>query len=177
MAARTCPNCGAPDYGTPFCVSCQKPFVRDQGSAAPDRGSGGTARPSGFARRFFAILLDGIILSIIADLVRFTYEFAARTNAGMVRFDVPMIISLAVGLIYFTLFTAEAGQTIGKRVFKIRVVLINGKDIPYGLALFRTFGYVLSFFFGTFLGFIWALWDRRRQTWHDKVAGTIVIKV
>ncbi len=177
MATRTCPNCGAPDYGTPFCVSCQKPFVRESGLTSLDRAPGATARPAGFARRLFAILLDGIILSIIADLVRFTYEFAARSDAGMLRFDAPMIISLCVGLIYFTLFTAEGGQTIGKRVFKIRVVLLNGKDISYGLALFRTLGYVLSFFFGTFLGFIWAFWDRRRQTWHDKAAGTVVIRI
>jgi uncharacterized RDD family membrane protein YckC len=29
----------------------------------------------------------------------------------------------------------------------------------------------------TFLGFLWALWDKNNQTWHDKIAGTEVIRV
>jgi uncharacterized RDD family membrane protein YckC len=28
-----------------------------------------------------------------------------------------------------------------------------------------------------FLGYFWAAWDRKRQTWHDKIAGTYVVKI
>ena len=176
MATRTCPNCGAPDYGTLLCVSCQKPFLRDSGPGLPGAGFALAARSAGFFRRLLALLFDGILLSIIADLVRFSYKVGAGSDAGRLGFNVPMVISLAVCLIYFTVYTAEGGQTIGKRIFKIKVVLQNGKNVAYGAALVRTFGYVLSAFFGTFLGFLWALWDRRNQAWHDKLAGTVVVR-
>ena len=41
----------------------------------------------------------------------------------------------------------------------------------------RTLGYAVSVFFVTFLGFLWALWDKKNQAWHDKIAGTVVIRV
>jgi uncharacterized RDD family membrane protein YckC len=36
-------------------------------------------------------------------------------------------------------------------------------------------GYLSAFAVG--LGFLWCIWDLEQQTWHDKVAGTVVIRV
>ena len=73
MATRVCPNCGAPDYGSPFCVACQRPMVRER------PGSPGFAEiqdfelvpiaKAGFFRRFVAIAIDWLFLSIISDIL------------------------------------------------------------------------------------------------------------
>ena len=176
METRTCPHCGTQDYGTPFCVSCQRPFVRDQGQAP----TGGDKTPqenlSGFTRRLFAFTFDVILLSLIAELVRFSFQAGSGDRAAQAGFDVPALISFVLIILYFTLFTADGGQTPGKKLLGIKVVRQDGGDPSPRAAFFRAAAYILSGFFGTFLGFLWALWDRRRQTWHDKIARTVVVK-
>jgi len=91
--------------------------------------------------------------------------------------DLAVGLSTVLFLLYFTLFTGEGGQTLGKMVLGIRVQRVNGSPVGYGRALVRTLGYIVSFFFSTFLGFLWVLWDKKKQAWHDKIAGTEVVKV
>lgn len=96
------------------------------------------------------------------------------------------LVSLPTALAYFTVsHGSERGQTIGDRVNRIAVrsdPLRTGTDgrASYGQAFGRSVmvGLFLGLsFFGGFLDFLWPLWDRRRQAWHDKVAGTIVVRV
>ena len=179
--SRTCPSCGATDYGTPFCVSCQKPLHR---SLAAPSGTAGVEllqqQPvvkAGFLRRLAAFALDWLTLSILADIVRFAYRFGSGTDPWMIHLDIAMGLSLVLFLLYFTLLTGEGGQTLGKMLLGIRVQGMDGSPVGYGRAFIRAFGYFVSIFFMTFLGFLWALWDRRNQAWHDKIAGTRVVKV
>ena len=131
---------------------------------------------SGFFRRFFAFFFDVILLSIIADLVGFTFSLGSGKEVEHAVVDVPAVISFVLFILYFTLFVADGGQTPGKKLLGIRVVSRSGGDVAPRAAFFRAVSYLLSAFFGTFLGFLWALWDRRRQTWHDKIAGTVVVR-
>jgi hypothetical protein len=57
----------------------------------------------------------------------------------------------------------------------IKVVGKDGLPISSGKALLRYVGYIVS---GAVLsiGFLWAAFDRKRQGWHDKMAGTYVIR-
>lgn len=174
--SRTCPHCGAQDYGTPFCVSCQRPFVREPGHGFSRETPESGKTLAGFFRRFFAFFFDVILLSLVADLVRFSFSIGSGDPAGPAGFDAPAVISFVLFILYFTLFTADGGQTLGKRLLGIRVVLRDGGSISQRTAFLRTIGYLLSGFFGTFLGFLWALWDRSNQTWHDKIAGTVVVR-
>jgi len=68
------------------------------------------------------------------------------------------------------------GQTFGKRAMGIRVVRqSNGAPLGYGLAIGRNVARLVDgFIFG--LGALWAIWDPRHQTWHDKIAGTLVVR-
>jgi uncharacterized RDD family membrane protein YckC len=77
---------------------------------------------------------------------------------------------------YYTLLEGGArGQTAGKRLIGIRVIdLARGGPIGYGRAFVRTIGRALSSLIFA-LGYLWALWDREKQTWHDKLAGSIVV--
>ena len=65
--------------------------------------------------------------------------------------------------------------TLGKRAVGIKVTDLHGERIDFGRALGRMFGHILSFI--TFsVGFAMAVFTDRRQTLHDKLAGTLVVK-
>jgi uncharacterized RDD family membrane protein YckC len=181
LMSRSCPSCGAIDYGTPFCVSCQKPLSR---SSAASLGTDGlpSLQPqisikAGFFRRFAALAIDWLTLSVIADILSFAYRIGRGFEPREIHLDIAMGLSVVLIMLYFTLLTGEGGQTLGKMLLGIKVQCTDGSRAGYGRAFIRTLGYIVSFFFMTFLGFLWALWDRNKQAWHDKIAGTEVVKV
>ena len=178
MSTRVCPHCGAPDYGTPFCISCQQPFDRTQsgvGDTFVQKPVFHDFSPAGFFRRLLAFTLDWVILSIMADIVRLAYKFGGNSRGDMLSVDLAMGLSAVLFFLYFTLLTAEGGQTLGKRVIGIRVVRTDGTNLSYTRAFARSFSYIISSFFFC-LGFLWALWDRKKQAWHDKIADTMVVR-
>jgi len=68
------------------------------------------------------------------------------------------------------------GTTIGGIVMGIKVVRTDGRDVDFAVALVRSIASVFSaLVFG--LGFFWAGWSRDKQSWHDKIAGTIIVRV
>jgi len=125
----------------------------------------------------WAIIVDWLIFSLVADTVLFSYQAGLGRGQEIVNMDTIMGVMTVTGVVYFTLLTGDGGQTLGKRLLGIRVVGSGGAKVSYGRAFARSLGYLLSIFFGTFLGFLWALWDPRKQAWHDKVAGTRVIRI
>jgi uncharacterized RDD family membrane protein YckC len=74
---------------------------------------------------------------------------------------------------YFTWFHGTTGQTPGKRLLGLRVVQESGGSIGFG-RLPPWVGYIISAL-PMLMGFLWAGADRRKQGWHDKIAGTVVI--
>jgi uncharacterized RDD family membrane protein YckC len=72
---------------------------------------------------------------------------------------------------YFVLFTWQLGQTPGKKLLGIIVVREDGQPMNLKVSLVRFFGLNVSLMaFG--LGFFWAAFDKKGQTWHDKMAKT-----
>ncbi len=79
---------------------------------------------------------------------------------------------------YFSLLEGGAtGQTLGKKICSIRVVDVTTHQpgIGPGRGCGRYFGRILSSI-PLGLGYFWMLWDRNKQTWHDKLASTLVVK-
>ena len=66
------------------------------------------------------------------------------------------------------------GQTLGKRLFKLRVVELTGKPMTLMLAFKRYGAYAAGVSTGLF-GFLQVLWDSNRQALHDKAAHTVVL--
>ena len=63
------------------------------------------------------------------------------------------------------------------RVLGIRAIdAVTGARIDYGKAFIRYLVSLVSAL-AFLLGYFWMLWDREKQTWHDKVAGTFVVPV
>jgi uncharacterized RDD family membrane protein YckC len=131
---------------------------------------GTEARPSapraGFWIRLGAVLVDGVPLA----LVSFGIGSAFGTGGNL--------LGLVIGLAYYTYFEGSAsGQTVGKRLCGIRVVDVDGRrSIGYARAATR---YLMSYVsgFALLLGYLWMLWDSEKQTWHDKVANSVVVPV
>ena len=87
-------------------------------------------------------------------------------------------INTAIGLAYFTyFFGSPRGQTLGMRAMGIRVYdFSKGGPIGYGRGALRYVGLIVCAI-PCFLGFLWMLWDKEKQTWADKIANTVVVPV
>jgi uncharacterized RDD family membrane protein YckC len=84
-------------------------------------------------------------------------------------------VALVVGVgFYHIFFLTLANRTIGKAVMGLQVVPLRGGRIGIVRATLRYLGYIVSII-PIFLGFIWILFSRKRQGWHDKIAGTCVV--
>jgi uncharacterized RDD family membrane protein YckC len=122
---------------------------------------------AGFGRRLLAVILDGIILSIPAVGLGFAFSFGASGGSGS---------NILLTIIYEALLIALwNGQTIGKLAMGIRVVTAAGRPVPVGMAFARA-GMKIVSGAALGLGYLWMLWDAEKQTWHDKVAKTYVVK-
>lgn len=115
----------------------------------------------GFLTRFVAVLIDCIVVGVAGAML-------GRERANLLS-------SLVGGLYSVLLWVNWNGQTLGKKVMKIKVVTEDGKPIGYKEAIVRYLGYILSGV-ALCLGFLWVIWDKKKQGWHDKIAGTLVVK-
>ena len=123
-----------------------------------------TSARSGFWRRFVASFLDGIILGVVY------YIFGAFVSENAAVF-----LNLLAGIAYYTYLEGTSGQTLGKKALGIRVVdLGGGGSIGFGRAFLRYIGRIVSAI-PLFLGYFWMLWDKEKQTWHDKFANSVVV--
>lgn len=148
-------------------------------------------RLAGFFSRLIAFALDLVFISLI-NLVVLTgtglitnFFFAGNFELFPVYQSVADIIvagsewlmalfSAFFAFIYFIFFWVLAGFTPGKALLGLRVVRSDGRPVNLGRALLRFIGYSIAAL-PLFLGFIWILFDNRRQGWHDKIARTYVI--
>lgn len=118
-------------------------------------------------RRFFALFIDGLIFTPIVLVLALSL---AKQLGGLVWF---MIYFL--GPILGVFFIWRFGATPGKMLLKIRVVNTEYKPVSFLQVLLReTIGKFLSGLVWN-LGYLWALWDKDKQTWHDKIAKTYVV--
>jgi len=132
-----------------------------------------TTELAGFGRRLAAHLIDllwmiplSLVLGVIGDTVQ----------GGTMSLGGEMMASLVVALIVVS-FWAERQATPGKLALGLRIVdAATGGPVPVGKLLTRYVGYILSAI-PLCLGYLWMLWDSRRQTWHDKMAATVVVKL
>jgi uncharacterized RDD family membrane protein YckC len=134
----------------------------------------------GFGHRLAAFLLDALIvgffsmvLGVFVGLAAFLLQWL--TPNGIVHLE-RVIIAFGVifSIAYYIYAWSKSGQTIGKTTLGIKVVGPDGRPPSGGQAVLRYLGYLLSAVVVS-VGFIWILFDRKRQGWHDKIAKTYVV--
>ncbi len=85
-------------------------------------------------------------------------------------------LCLLVALAYFAGMWWWRGTTIGGIVLKLKVVRTDGRPVTLVVALVRGLAAAFSVVM-LLLGFLWIAWDKDKQGWHDKIAGTVVIRL
>lgn len=130
--------------------------------------------------RLIAYWVDGFILALVLGLF---FGIAGGVTAVAAQGDssplaivslVLMVVGLVVGIAWKPWFWTHGGQTPGYKLLGLKVVRqADGGPITGGQAVGRLLSYIVSAIF--YLGFIWILFDAKRQGWHDKLANTVVI--
>jgi uncharacterized RDD family membrane protein YckC/type II secretory pathway pseudopilin PulG len=142
-----------------------------------------TEKPAGFWIRWMAQVVDGVIVGLPVLIVSVALSVAmglalslgprGMRNAAYVVY--PLLAVLA-GAAYFAVLTSRGGQTLGKKLFKLKVLRRGGEDIGFGRALGRWAAYLLSYL--PFLaGFVMAAFTPEKRALHDYVSDTKVIRM
>jgi len=129
--------------------------------------SNGSIPYAGFWRRAGAYIIDSIII-VVGQF--FAMSFGGSTHPLFV------LIYTVAAFLYYALFESSQMQaTPGKRAVGLKVTDLRGEQISFGRALGRLFGQLVSFLtFG--VGYAMAVFTERRQTLHDMMAGTLVVR-
>ena len=114
---------------------------------------------AGFWVRMGALLLDVILIGVIVGAV---------LHSGRLH----LLLLASYGAVMWRL----RGTTIGGIVFNLQVIRLDARELDWPTAIVRALSCFLSLFI-VGLGFIWIAVDEEHQAWHDKIAGTVVVRV
>lgn len=160
-----------PPSGSPFGVppppgAPQQPVGGYAGPSYP--APSGAGRYASWGLRVGAYLLDILLLApvwIIGAIL-------LQTDAAAL--GVIFYVLAFAGSLYFAYLTGASGASPGKRLMGIKVVNERtGQPMGGGLGIARVFIHIIDSL-PCYLGYLWPLWDAKRQTFTDKVLGTVV---
>ena len=114
---------------------------------------------AGFWIRMVALLLDIFLVGVLIGVLHHSH-------------DLELVVLAAYGAMMWKL----RGATVGGIVFDLQVVRLDGREIDWETAIVRALSCFLSLAVAG-LGFIWIAFDGNHQAWHDKIAGTVVVRV
>lgn len=162
--ATTGPSAGFATAAAPGGASAVPPVM---GMGAGPGGAGAAVPPilpvtalprAGFWIRLAASLLDTLVVGIVLGVAHRGSWF------------------LVVFLIYCVVLWALRGTTIGGIVCGLKVVRLDEREVDWTVAIVRGLAGFLSLAV-VGLGFVWVAFDNERQSWHDKIAGTTIVRM
>ena len=133
--------------------------------------------PAGFWIRLLAQIIDNLLMfAVVLPLLLAIYGTEYFTTQEFVKGPADFLISYVMPAVLVIVFWLYARGTPGKLLCGLRVVdARNGESLDLLQAVIRYVGYFISMIpFG--LGFLWIAWDARKQGFHDKLAGTLVVR-
>jgi uncharacterized RDD family membrane protein YckC len=132
--------------------------------------------------RFLAWLIDFILVSIglaiLFALISIPFWFSYYGNMERAFNDtgpLPYIISSLGFLAYWTYFESTSGQSIGKRLLKIKTTNLGGRKIDKKSAVIESFGKAFLLPIDVVLG--WIFTNNKRQRIFNRITNTIVVKL
>lgn len=129
------------------------------------------------AKRIFAFGIDEFLISFLFILI-----YSGDIMSANSQFQATEIISnfiiqyFIIKTIYQTFFIYKFGATLGKYFCKIRCVTSDFQNPNFSASFIRAVVRIISENI-LYLGFAWAFGNNLKQTWHDKVAKTLVVNV
>jgi len=134
--------------------------------------SSGQGRKTNLFRRWVAFALDPLIAVVLYLL--------GVGIVGSISKDWGTVAAISLPIVYLVWFLTllRKGLTPGKKVMGLQVVDHQTGTIPgFGKMFVREIvgRFISGLFFG--LGYFWAIFDKNSQAWHDKIAGTVVLRL
>lgn len=155
------PQQGQPGYGYP-----QGQPGYPQGYGAP--GYGAQPPYANWGQRFLGTLVDGLVFLVPYLLILFAGDSVVIAIIGFLA-----LLGLAI---WQLIMEGRTGQTVGKKALGIRLLKEEtGQPLGVGMAFVRRLAHFLDSI-ACYLGWLWPAWDAKRQTFADKVCGSIVIR-
>lgn len=153
-------------------------------------GTGQTVELAGPGARLGARVLDVVIMAVVFFVLMFVGIFAAigaeTEGEAVVALGTLLLFFLVIaiiGIAYEVSMIALKGQTLGKMATSVKVVRAdNGELVGWGKSIGRWIIPAVLYFIPVvgpllaLLVYVSFTWDNTRQGWHDKAAGTLVIK-
>jgi uncharacterized RDD family membrane protein YckC len=127
-------------------------------------------------KRSLAFFIDETLLSFLLIIALWDSFKVAVTVEDMIILTNQFVLEyMAMKIIYQAFFVMQYGATLGKLAVKIKVIEIKTLNYPSVIsslnrAIFRVISEMLFY-----LGFLWGMMDKSRQSWHDKTARTLVV--
>jgi predicted Zn finger-like uncharacterized protein len=148
----------------------------DQNSPLSSRAE--TDEPAGIGARYAALLIDSMLILIMVLILKSGLTLLGNgiQIEGQIMLGLTFIMfALTLGFTYHTLFIGVCGQTPGKRLLHIQVILSDRSEMTYSRAMLReVLGKTLSA--PLLLGYLMALFHPQHLAAHDKIADTCVVK-
>ncbi|GKT20918.1 RDD family protein [Acidovorax sp. SUPP3334] len=131
----------------------------------------------GFWARVGATLIDTVLLvAVTVPLLVWFYGWQYFESEQLVLGPADFVISWVLPAIAVVLFWMGRQATPGKMAIGARVVdAVTGKPMTTGQSVGRYLAYFAAAI-PLFLGLLWVAFDGRKQGWHDKLAGTVVVR-
>lgn len=151
-------------------------------------GGYGQPNPENYAhwgQRALGYLIDGIIpgvivgvISVVLTSVGVGAAMSGDQGTAMTMQIINMVVSLALAA--FVIWNVcyrrgTTGQSLGQQVAKITTLSEQtGRPLGFGYAFLRQLAHFLDGI-ACYIGYLWPLWDEKRQTFADKIIGSVVI--
>jgi uncharacterized RDD family membrane protein YckC len=176
----------APDFRPAYLSTLSERRVRYQRRNLANSLAGTYAGP---VSRLVAFLVDVLVLivalAVVSTFISSTLNLFGLTTqvrnfleSGSTLATIAVLILASFNFLmlsaYFVFSWDWVGATFGDILIGLRVVNTQGGSISFIRSIMRLIGYYISAFV-FLLGFIWALFDRRRQGWQDKLGGSFVL--
>jgi uncharacterized RDD family membrane protein YckC len=128
----------------------------------------------GLLRRLAAILYDSLLLFGVLGVAATVPLLFTGGEALKGSNPIYTIYMFLISFSFYAWFWTHGGQTLGMRIWRIRVQNPDGTPIGLWQAMLRFLVAIASW--GAFgLGFLWSLWDREKLTWHDRYSMTVLV--
>jgi uncharacterized RDD family membrane protein YckC len=138
---------------------------------------------AGFVSRLLAYGIDLTVITVMLIVIGWLADMVGRIFPSLIfdpstflQVTLAGLVAIVTAGIYYLFFWTLIGQTPGKMLLGLKIISLDGSRLTLWQALRRFIGYFLSAL-ALYGGYWWVLIDNRRQGWHDKLAGTIVVYV
>jgi uncharacterized RDD family membrane protein YckC len=133
--------------------------------------------PPGLLRRLGAMFYDSLLLLALLMLLSYPYVWlTGGAKPGLLVKTLYQLYLLAICFLYFAGSWVRAGQTLGLRTWRLKLVRDDGGPLTWSVAVKR-FAWAWLSLLCLGLGFLWVLHDRDKLAWHDRLSGTKLIRL